>query len=205
MDSGPSFPHLLAPLRIGPLELRNRVVSSGHDTVMASDGLVTEQLVAYHEARARGGAGLIVVQVAGVHGDPRDGGSVLQAFDDRCSPGYRQLAAAVQAHGCAVFGQLFHGGRETGALDDGSLAAAVAPSSVPNERFLVMPRAMTRQLIAEVVQGYAKAAARLASAGLDGVEVVASHGYLPAQFLTALTNERDDEYGGDSVRVATAL
>ena len=196
MDSGPSFPHLLAPLRIGPVELRNRIVSSGHDTVMASDGLITDQLVAYHEARARGGAGLIVVQVAGVHGDPRDGGSVLQAFDDRCIPGYARLAAALHAHRCAVFGQLFHGGRETGALDDGSQAAAVAPSSVPNERFLVMPRAMTRQLIAEVVQGYAAAAGRLAAAGLDGVEVVASHGYLPAQFLNPHVNHRTDEYGG---------
>ena len=63
--TGPSFPHLFQPLQVGSLTLKNRVVSSGHDTVMAHDGQVTDQLVAYHEARAAGGAGLIVVQVAG--------------------------------------------------------------------------------------------------------------------------------------------
>jgi 2,4-dienoyl-CoA reductase-like NADH-dependent reductase (Old Yellow Enzyme family) len=61
------FPHLFTPLMIGGVTLPNRIVSSGHDTVMADEGQITDRLIAYHEARARGGAGLIVVQVAGVH------------------------------------------------------------------------------------------------------------------------------------------
>ncbi|HET9016871.1 MAG TPA: FAD-dependent oxidoreductase, partial [Thermomicrobiaceae bacterium] len=84
--------------------------------------------------------------------------------------------------------------------DDGTAPVALAPSAVPNERFRVMPRALTVAEIEELVASYGDAAGRLARAGLDGVEVVASHGYLPAQFLSAGTNRRDDAYGGDEER-----
>jgi 2,4-dienoyl-CoA reductase-like NADH-dependent reductase (Old Yellow Enzyme family)/thioredoxin reductase len=83
---------------------------------------------------------------------------------------------------------------------DGSSPVALAPSAVPNERFRVMPRAMTVGEVEEVIEGYAGAAARVQRAGLDGVEIVASHGYLPAQFLNGRLNLRDDEYGGDAER-----
>lgn len=193
---GPSFPNLFSPLRVGGVTLKNRILSSGHDTVMAEDGRVTDRLVAYHEARAAGGVGLIVVQVAGVHETARYTSHVLMATDDSCIPGFRRLADAVHAHGCAVFGQLFHGGREIMESQDGSLAVALAPSVVPNERFHVMPRSMPVQLIEEVVAGFGSAARRLQQAGFDGVEIVASHGYLPAQFLNARVNLRTDRYGG---------
>jgi 2,4-dienoyl-CoA reductase-like NADH-dependent reductase (Old Yellow Enzyme family) len=196
MESGPSFPHLFSPLRIGPVTLPNRVVSSGHDTVMAQDGAITDRLVAYHEARAAGGAGLIVVQVAGVHPTAKYTSHALMAYDDTCIAGYRRLAETVKPYGTVLFGQLFHGGREVMETEDGSLAAALAPSAVPTDRFHVTPRAMPADLVREVVQGYAAAAGRLETAGLDGVEVVASHGYLPAQFLNPHVNLRTDEYGG---------
>jgi 2,4-dienoyl-CoA reductase-like NADH-dependent reductase (Old Yellow Enzyme family) len=194
--AGPSFPHLFSPLRIGGVTLKNRILSSGHDTVMAVDGLVSDQLVAYQEARAAGGVGLIVVQVAGVHESARYSSHVLMAVDDACIPGYRRLAEAVHAHGCALFGQIFHDGRELMESADGTLPVALAPSAVPNERFHVMPRAMPVALIAEVQAGYGSAARRLQQAGLDGVEIVASHGYLPAQFLNPRVNLRTDRYGG---------
>jgi 2,4-dienoyl-CoA reductase-like NADH-dependent reductase (Old Yellow Enzyme family)/thioredoxin reductase len=190
------FPHLFSPLAIGGVTLQNRVVSSGHDTVMAERGLVTDRLVAYHEARARGGAGLIVVQVAGIHETARYTSHVMMATDDSCIPGYRALAAAVKPHGTALFGQLFHPGREVMDLAEGTLTVAVAPSAVPTERFRVMPRPLHLAEIREIADGYGQAAARLQRAGLDGVEVVASHGYLPSQFLNPATNLRDDEYGG---------
>ena len=107
---------------------------------MADHGQITDRLIAYHEARARGGAGLIVVQVAGVHETARYTSHVLMATDDSCIPGYRALAAAVKPHGTALFGQLFHPGREVMDLADGTLTVAVAPSAVPTERFRVMPR-----------------------------------------------------------------
>jgi 2,4-dienoyl-CoA reductase-like NADH-dependent reductase (Old Yellow Enzyme family) len=195
-----SFPHLLAPLTIGSVTLRNRIVSSGHDTVMAHAGHVTDRLVAYQEARARGGAGLIVVQVGAVHPTARYTSHALCADEDSAIPGYRRLAEAVHAHGGTIFGQLFHGGREIMDTDDGTLAVAVSASAVPTERFHVMPRAMPVRLIQEIVEGWGAAAARLQTAGLDGCEVVASHGYLPAQFLSPRVNLRDDEYGGDERR-----
>lgn len=194
--SGPTFPHLFSPLQIGGVTLKNRVVSSGHDTVMAHDGRVTDQLVAYHEARAAGGAGLIVVQVAGVHPTAKYTYHVLMADTDACIPGYQRLAEVAHAHGCAMFGQIFHGGREVMESQDGSLPVSLAPSAVPTERFHVMPRAMPIALVEEVVAGYGVAASRLERAGLDGVEIVASHGYLPAQFLNPRVNLRDDDYGG---------
>ncbi|MGH3212045.1 MAG: FAD-dependent oxidoreductase [Trebonia sp.] len=191
------FPRLFSPLSIGGVTLRNRVVSSGHDTVMADHGQVTDRLIAYHEARARGGAGLIVVQVAGVHETARYTSHVLMATDDSCVPGYTALANAVKPHGTVLFGQLFHPGREVMDLtSDGTLTVAVAPSAVPTERFRVMPRPLRLAEIREIIDGYGQAAARLKRAGLDGVEVVASHGYLPSQFLNPATNLRTDEYGG---------
>lgn len=192
------FPELFTPIQIGGIRVRNRIVSSGHDTVMVDDGRVTDRLLAYHEARAAGGVGLIVVQVGGVHETARYTSHVLMADDDGCIPGYRQLAERCHAHGSAVVGQLFHPGREILESSDGTAPVAWAPSAVPSERFRVMPRAMTRGEIAEVVEGYAAAAARLQAAGLDGVEVVASHGYLPAQFLNPHVNLRTDEYGGSA-------
>lgn len=190
------FPHLFSPLRVGGLTLKNRILSSGHDTVMAHDGLVTDQLLAYQEARAAGGAGLIVVQVAGIHESARYTSHMLMATDDACIPGYRRLAEAVKAHGCAIFGQLFHPGREVMESQDGSAPVALAPSAVPTERFHVMPRALPEGLIAEIVDGFGAGARRMAEAGLDGVEIVASHGYLAAQFLNPRVNLRTDQYGG---------
>lgn len=192
-----AFPHLFSPLQIRGARLRNRIMSTGHDTVLPTDGTVNDALIAYHRARARGGAGLIVTQVAGVHETARYTSHLLMATDDGCIAGYRRLAEAVKAEGCAIFSQLFHPGREIMESADGLLAVAYAPSSVPNERFHVMPRALTRPLIDEIVAGYASAARRMWQAGLDGVEVVASHGYLPAQFLNPRLNLRTDDYGSD--------
>ncbi len=157
---------------------------------------MTDQLIAYHEARARGGVGCIVVQVAGVHETARYTSHVLMATSDECVPGYRDLAAAVHPFGTVLLGQLFHPGREVMESSDGSAPVAVAPSAVPTERFRVMPRALGLEEIEEIVAGYGAAATRLVRAGLDGVEVVASHGYLPAQFLSSHANRRDDDYGG---------
>jgi 2,4-dienoyl-CoA reductase-like NADH-dependent reductase (Old Yellow Enzyme family) len=196
VPEGPSFPSLFSPLTVGGVTLKNRIVSSGHDTVMAEDGLVTERLIAYHEARAAGGAGLIVVQAAGVHESARYTSHVLMVSDDSCIRGYRRLAEAIHRYGCAVFGQLFHPGREIMESQDGSAPVALAPSAVPTERFHVMPRALPVELLREIVAGYGAGAGRLREAGLDGVEIVASHGYLPSQFLNPRVNRRDDGYGG---------
>ena len=189
--------HLFQPLRIRGCTLKNRIMSSGHDTTLPVDGTVNAALVAYQEARARGGVGLIVLQVSGVHETARYTNHVLMATDDSSIAGYRSVAEAVHRFGTVLFGQLFHPGREIAEADGGLLSVAYAPSSVPNERFHVMPRPLKRPMIDAIVHGYGDAARRMQQAGLDGVEIVASHGYLPAQFLNPRVNLRDDAYGGD--------
>ncbi|WJD60119.1 FAD-dependent oxidoreductase [Pseudomonas kurunegalensis] len=192
-----AFPHLFEPLQIRGKRLKNRIMSTGHDTCLPTDNRVNDKLIAYQGDRAAGGVGLIVLQVAGVHDSARYTSHVLMATDDACIDGYRQLAEACHAHGTVVLSQLFHPGREIMESADGLLAVAYSASSVPNERFRVMPRALDQAMIDEIVQGYASAARRLHQAGLDGVEVVASHGYLPAQFLNPRVNMRSDGYNGE--------
>ena len=195
--SGPGFPSLFSPFRVKGLTLKNRLFVPGHMTMLAEGGVPNEDLAAYYAARAEGGAAMVTVEAAAVHATARRGGKVISAADDACIPGYRRIVEVCRPAACAVFGQLFHPGRETTRGSDGSLLAAYAPSSVPNERFKVMPAAMSTALIAEVVAGYGAAAARLEEAGLDGVEIVANMGYLPAQFLNPRVNRREDGYGGD--------
>lgn len=190
------FPHLFAPITIRSTRIKNRILSTGHDTTLPTDGSVNDALVAYHAARAKGGAGLIVTQVAGVHETARYTSHMLMATDDSCIEGYRRLAETCHAEGCTVFSQLFHPGREIMETADGLLAVAYAPSVSPNERFHVMPRELDEAMIWEIVHGYAGAARRMHQAGLDGVEFVASHGYLPIQFLNPLVNRRTDAWGG---------
>lgn len=187
---------LLSPLRIRGHEFRNRIFSTGHMTVMLQDGLPTDRMVAYHAARAKGGAALIIIEAARAHPSGDSGRPAIRAYDEACIPGYRRIAQACQKHGCKVFGQLTHPGREMTLAADGTHAVAHAPSSIPDERFHVMPREMPPGMIREVIAGFGQSAARLKKAGLDGVEVVASHGYLLSQFLNPRLNHRSDAYGG---------
>lgn len=167
---------------------------------MANATGISDALIAYHEARARGGAGLIVVEVALVDDAAVFVTNPIKVTSDACIPRYRQLAQTVQQHGCCLFGQLFHPGREMLDSLDGSAPVSYAPSAVPNERFHIMPAPMSSDDIARVVKGFGDGARRLREAGLDGVELVASHGYLLSQFLNPRVNLRDDDYGGDFER-----
>lgn len=196
MSAQSLFPNLFSPFRIGPVTTPNRIVFTGHDTCLPEDGTVNDALVAYLEKRARHGTGLIVLQVSGVHDTARYTSHLLMANDDACIPGYRRLAQACQQHGSVLFAQLFHPGREIMESADGLKPIAYSASGVPQERFHVMPRALSRSMIREIVASFATAAGRMRDAGIQGVEILASHGYLPAQFLNPLVNQREDEYGG---------
>lgn len=192
------FPHLFQPIQVGSKTIKNRIMSTGHDTTLPTHGLVNDAYLAYQEARARGGVGLIVLQVAAVHDSARYSSHVLMATEDACIEGYRKMAQVCHRHGATVVSQLFHPGREIMETADGLAPVAYSASAVPQERFHVMPRELDTALIAEIIDGYAQAARRLAEAGLDGVEIVASHGYLPSQFLNPRINQRSDAYGGSA-------
>ncbi len=152
-------------------------------------------MVAYHEARARGGAGLIIMESSRPNSDEVSAAYYLDSSSDECIPGYRKVAEAVHRHGTRLFGQINHGGRITYA-QGGLQRVAFAPSMVPDHRFHCMPRVMSTEYVWLMIDAFAKAAGRMIEAGLDGVELTASHGMLIAQFLNPQTNHRSDEFGG---------
>lgn len=194
--NGNLFPNLFTSLKLGGKEIKNRIMSTGHDTMLPAHGEINDAYLAYQESRAIGGVGLIVLQVTGVHETARYTSHSLMATEDSCVPGYKKMADVCHSYGTAVFAQLFHPGREIMETETGLLPVAYSASAVPQERFHVMPRELSIELIEEIVQGYANAASRLEAAGIDGAEIVASHGYLPSQFLNSNVNQRCDQYGG---------
>jgi 2,4-dienoyl-CoA reductase-like NADH-dependent reductase (Old Yellow Enzyme family) len=189
---------LLSPLRLGPVEIPNRIVSTAHQTSLVHGGVPTAEFVAYHTARARGGVGLIVLEAVTVHPSGALSSHAIAGYDERIVPVLGQLAVAVHARGGRLFAQLFHGGREN--FQSPPREPVVAPSAVPSPRFRTEPRALTSQEIEEVVAAHEDVASRCRRAGLDGLELCASHGYLPSQFLNPRTNRREDAWGGDEER-----
>lgn len=190
------FQHLFRPLTLRGVEIRNRILSTGHQTYLAKGGLPTAEFVAYHEARARGGVGLIITEAARFHATTfTDAPEILVASDD-CIPAFRTLAEAVHAQGARLFGQLSHPGRLSRRVQGGLRGVAYAPSAIPDNRFHSMPREMTGAMIDELVVAYGQASRRLVTAGFDGIEVASSLGLLIAQFLNPVTNRRTDRYGG---------
>jgi 2,4-dienoyl-CoA reductase (NADPH2) len=221
VDVPARFRHLLSPGRIGTMELRNRIVMCPMgDNQATAEGYVTEQQMAYFEARAAGGAALLLVGSVAASG-PNGRISPMQsaASDDSYLPGLRELAQRVHAHGARVALQLSHGGK-TAVMDvvhgypmlvpslprpsdaDPLMAMVTAaeaevlgtPFAAKGAR--VEFREMTRDDIAACVQQYADAVDRARRAGIDGCELHAGHGYLIDQFLSPTTNFRTDEYGG---------
>ncbi len=189
--------HLFSPIRLGATEIKNRIFSPAHGTTLGTrDGLVGEDLIRYHAARARGGAGLIILEGMNLHPTYRFPDLFLIADDDACIPGLRKLGELCHAEDCKHFGQLFHAGRAVRASHDGSRGVSYSASESPDERYKVVPAPMPKRMVREIVAAHGDAARRFRAAGLDGVEVMASMGYLTAQFLNPRSNRRSDEYGG---------
>ncbi len=193
-----AYPLLFQPLRIGPIEIANRIVSTAHQTTLVEDGLPTDDFVAYHAARAAGGAGLICIEATAVHPSGLLTGHTIAGYDPRVVARLAHVAEAVHAGGSRLFAQLFHGGREQ--IDLPPRAPAVAPSAIPSQRFKVEPRALSQGEIEEIIAHHELVAGNARDAGLDGIELCASHGYLPTQFLSERSNRRDDAWGGDAER-----
>ena len=189
------FQHLFTPHEIRGIEIRNRIYSTAHQTILAEKGVPGEKMAAYHEARARGGAGLIIMESSRPCSDDVSADYHIDSSTDDCIPGYKLVADKVHKYGCKVFAQINHGGR-IAYTHNGMRMVPNGPSLVPDHRFHCMPRVMSTDYIQTLVQAFAQAARRMAEAGLDGVELVASHGMLMAQFLNPLTNFRTDQYGG---------
>jgi len=189
-----AFPALLAEVSLGPAVLRNRVVSTAHQTGLVHDHLPTDDLVAYHEARARGGVGAVFVEATATHETGLLTAHTIGGYLPGIVGAYERLGAAVRGNGARLFVQLLHGGREQ--IADPPLPPAIGPSAVPTARFHAEPRALTQAEIDDLVAGYATAARLAREGGIDGIEVSMAHGYLAAQFFAAASNTRDDGYNG---------
>ena len=193
------FGNLFSVIKLGNCEIKNRIVSTGHHTYLA-DREPNDDLITYHSARAEGGAGLIVSEIIAVHETAAFSGQLLTVDKNTNLNAYTRLVDACHQHNCKLFAQLFHPGREILSSKSGFQPIAYAPSAVATERFHILPKPMSTALIGEIIDGFGCCAAELQKAGFDGVEIVGNQGYLPAQFLSPATNQRDDEYGGDFER-----
>lgn len=185
---------LFSPAQIGTLQLRNRIVMTPMHLGYTPMGEVTDQLVEFYRARARGGAGLIIVGGCGID---RIGNAfaMTQIDDDACIPGLQRLVEAVHAEGAKIVPQLYQAGRYAHSAFTGQ--PSVAPSPIPSKLTGQTPEELTEEKIQEIIASFAQAAQRAKTAGFDGVEILGSAGYLICQFLSPVTNQRTDRYGGD--------
>lgn len=191
------FPNLFSPFRLCGVEIRNRIVSTAHGTASSERSLPTPATAAYHEARASGGVGLIILEAASVHTTAVYNDIFLSCHTDAAIPGFARIAKQVHAHGATVFGQLYHPGASMRGHLGGVRQAPIGPSCVPAETNTIAPRTMSLALIHEVVRAFGEAAARMMKAGTDGIEINARNGNLVAQFINPRSNQRTDAYGGD--------
>jgi mycofactocin system FadH/OYE family oxidoreductase 1 len=184
---------LLEPLAIGPREARNRVVFGPHETNLARRRSISDRQVAYYRRRAAGGAGLIITEEASVH--PSDHPYERAPLAADCADGWAAVAAACADEGALVLAAIGHaGGQGTSHWNQRELWA---PSRVPEVNSREVPKWMDAVDIAAVVEGFALAARAAVGAGCAGVEINAGQYSLVRQFLSGLTNHRDDEWGAD--------
>lgn len=191
----PRHSHLFEPITLRGITIKNRLVSTAHDTNMA-DALnhVSDRHLAYFEARAAGGTGLIVMEASSVHPTAEIHGTSVHAYDPTVVEGYREMAARIHAHGATLLVQLGHQGVHMNFHKNWT--SPWGPSLVPSVTEREIPHVMSVADIREIVGAYAASAANVVDGDFDGVEVSASHSYLPAQFLAEYYNKRTDEYGG---------
>ena len=189
-----NYKELFSEVEIGNTTVKNRILTTAHQTNHVVDGIPTDDLVAYHEARAKGGVGLMVLEAAAIHDSGMLTRSTIAAYDPKIKSAYKKIMDAVKPYDSKIFVQLFHAGREVVSSD--YRKAALAPSAVPSLRFSTMPKPMNLEEIHDVIDGFKLSAKYAKEGGLDGIEVCCSHGYLPAQFWNNQTNLRTDEYGG---------
>lgn len=213
------YTHLLSPGKLGPVDLRNRIILSPMgDNFADEEGYCTEQMQAYYEARAAGGAGLIimgVVSIAFPHGTAEPFQCAVS--DDKYIPGLAKLAERVHRHGAKVAMQIQHAGKVAARdlaegrdlwvpsmprMTKNNIMSSLTPEElnkfISSQKRDNSPtiRVMDKDDIAQMVEWFAAAAERAERAGFDGVEIHAAHNYIIAGFLSPYHNQREDEYGG---------
>lgn len=189
------FPHVFSPFRVGGFDVRNRLVALPAGTSLVEHGIPTHADVEHFERLASGGVGLIIGGATVVHpSSALRSGKLVAGYLDAVVPAMAEKADVVHRHGARLVGQLCHLGREF--IGGESDSAPVAPSAIKTVRDAYPPHVLSLPEIDDIVEGWRISTENLVKAGLDGVEIHAAHGYLPAQFMSPLTNRRTDSFGG---------
>jgi 2,4-dienoyl-CoA reductase (NADPH2) len=189
------YPHIFSPGKIGKLETKNRIKYASTETNFNyGDGFVADKEVAYMEAQARGGAGIVTTQ--GAYTDPSGEGKgyvgMMAIYDDKFIPGLKRIADAIHKYDSLACLQLMHCGRVGGIHLDYTAGPSDVPQKLPRFR---PPREMTVADIEQCIDEHVKAAVRTAEAGYDMIEISGIVGYLLSNFISSYTNKREDEFG----------
>lgn len=191
-----SFRHLLSPFMLKGIEIRNRLVVPAMGTNLGNaDGSVSQRLIDYYHARAKGGFGLIVVEGVAVNPTgmciPNEG----HFWDDSSIEGMKKLVDVIHGEGARTILQIHHAGRQTHPGNIGG-QQPIAPSRIACPVDNCLPREIPTEEVYQIIQDFGDAALRAKKAGFDGVDIHGAHGYLIAQFMSGHANKRIDEFGG---------
>ena len=191
------YPHLFSPIQVGKLWAKNRIKYASTETnYNYSDGFVSEKELAYIEAHARGGSGIVTTQ--GAYTDPRGEGQgyvgMMGIWDDKFIPGLKKMADVIHQGDALACLQLMHCGRVGGINLDYTVGPSVIQQSLRRFR---PPRKMSIPEVEECIQEHIDGARRAVEAGYDIIEISGIVGYLISNFISSYTNWRSDEYGGD--------
>lgn len=202
MNKKPSLTRLFERTEIGSMKLKNRIVMPAMGTNMSDGGYVNRRILDHYEARARGGAGMIIVEVTGVDSPAgKNTANMLMLDDDKYIAGMKELVDTIHKYKARAVLQISHTGR--GARTKVTGVPPVAPSPIPMPYSSAigysgdMPRELTVAEIKAIEQKFADAAVRAKAAGFDAIELHGTGYYLMAQFVSSTANIRSDEYGGD--------
>lgn len=186
---------LFNPIKMKSITIPNRIVMPAMCQYMANtDAKVTEWHRVHYGARAIGQVGLIILEATGVEPRGRITDNDLGIWDDSHIEGLKGLVDFAHQQGSTIGIQLAHAGRKAVIADSSSV---IAPSSIPFDENSVVPKEMSKETIREVTKAFGQGARRAKEAGFDLVQIHGAHGYLINQFLSPLSNQRTDEYGGD--------
>ncbi|MGD2097722.1 MAG: FAD-dependent oxidoreductase [Desulfobacterales bacterium] len=188
------YRYLFSPIQINTLEIKNRIAYPSLGLLYSTDGKLNDRYYNYFAERAKGGSGLVTVGPVGVD-FVGSGAIALSLTHDEAIADFRKLTDLIKEGGARAWIQLFHAGAYSHPMFiDGE--QPMAPSAVYSRYSQTTPRKMTIADIQQAQENFARAAVRAKQAGFDGIEILASAGYLISQFLSKRTNQRTDDYGG---------
>lgn len=191
------YKYLFSPLTVGRITLKNRIVFAAHLTNYAANQLPSDAHVAYYEARAKGGAGLIITEEHSVHPSDWPYEKMIHGFQPEVVGRYRKITEAVHRHDTTILAQINHNGPQGSSMY--SRLPVIGPSAIYDPLFREVPKVATEADLREIIAGYALVAKHAIQGGFDGVELQCSHSSIVRAFLSPASNFRSDSFGGDLI------